>query len=108
MPSDVGRPDSLSGFEAVAREVQSYDEESGEVEGDGDICRRPRLFQSAGQCLPRRHRALDSEWIEVSPKRWIGEFKSARAHRLPPGVALGDVAHREVVDLVTDEVVEDR
>ena len=104
--ADLASDDLLLGFEAAEREVMRDVEMHVDVESDAD-CRRPRLLQSAGQRLARRHRDRVPDWVETRPGRWVGEFRAARAHRLPPDVAWEEVEHLRVVDMATDEVLED-
>jgi hypothetical protein len=55
----------------------------------------------------RRHRKVESTWTEAEPCLWRAEIRSARAHRLPPGVGWSDVARRVTSDSRTGEVLED-
>ena len=55
----------------------------------------------------RRHKKVESTWIEAEPCLWRAEIRSARAHRLPPGVGWSDVARRVTSDSRTEEVLED-
>ena len=40
-------------------------------------------------------------------RAWIGLFRGARAHRLPPGVRWEEVSTRKTRDISTGEIVED-
>ena len=45
-------------------------------------------------------------WRQESLNSWSGEFKGARAHRLPPGVSWREVRERETTDARSGEVIE--
>ena len=72
-------------------------------------------FDAEGRAQPtplpagsrRRQRKFDPTWVECRPRMWRAEIRSARAHRLPPGVGWSDVERRVTTDWRTGELLED-
>jgi hypothetical protein len=46
-------------------------------------------------------------WRRAGERTWIGVFKGARAHRLPPGIGWQEVSARRTQDAASGEVLED-
>jgi len=96
----IGSVESAGGsnFDKASSAVTAESEDIGEV-------RVPPMPLPSGS--RRRQRRFDPAWIEYRPRSWRAEIRSARAHRLPPGVGWSDVARRVTADMRTGEVLED-
>ena len=49
---------------------------------------------------------ISEGWRRVDGKSWVGSFRAARAHRVPPGVKWQEVRARVTEDSSTGEVIE--